>query len=39
MKIYPPVGKSAEDGHNVIYTDISLWEDDVFKFLDEGLRR
>ena len=39
MKIYPPVGKSADDGHNLIYTDISLWEDDVFKFLDEGLRR
>jgi dienelactone hydrolase len=38
-KIYPPVGKSAEDGHNLIYTDISLWEDDVFKFLDEGLKR
>ena len=39
VKIYPPVGKSAEDGHNLIYTDISLWEDDVFKFLDEGLTR
>jgi carboxymethylenebutenolidase len=37
MKIYPPVGKSADDGHNLIYTDISLWEDDLFKFLDEGL--
>jgi carboxymethylenebutenolidase len=38
-RIYPPVGKSAEDGHNLIYTDISLWQDDVFKFLDEGLTR
>ncbi len=39
MKIYPSVGKSAEDGHNLIYTDISLWEDDVFKFLDGDLAR
>jgi carboxymethylenebutenolidase len=39
MKIYPPVGKSAEDGHDMIYTDTSLWEDDVFTFLEEGLRR
>jgi dienelactone hydrolase len=39
VKVYPPVGKSAEDGHNLIYTDISLWEDDVLTFLEEGLTR
>jgi carboxymethylenebutenolidase len=39
MKIYPSVGKSPEDGHDLIYTDILLWQDDVFKFLDESLAR
>ena len=35
LKIYPPVGKSAEDGHNALYEAIPVWQNDVFKFLDE----
>src|SRR5438477_12940163 len=35
LTIYPPVGKTSDDGHNFVYTTIDQWEDDVFKFLDE----
>ena len=38
LKIYPPVGKTSDDGHNQVYTSISQWEPDVFKFLDENVR-
>jgi fermentation-respiration switch protein FrsA (DUF1100 family) len=37
LRIYPPVGTSASDGHNFIYTDVSLWNKDVFPFLQENL--
>jgi hypothetical protein len=37
LRIYPPVGKSASDGHNFIYTDLSLWNEDVFHFLRQNL--
>jgi dienelactone hydrolase len=35
LKIYPPVGQTPEDGHNLVHIAIPLWEADVFKFLDE----
>ena len=38
-KIYPPVGETANDGHNFLYTDTSRWEPDVFAFLDENVTR
>ncbi len=38
LKIYPKVGLSAEDGHNMLYENIPGWEEDVFKFLDQYLR-
>lgn len=38
LKIYPPVGKTSDDGHNQVYTSISQWEPDVFKFLDANVR-
>ncbi len=38
LKIYPPVGQTPDDGHNAVYQDTRLWEDDVFKFLDEHVR-
>ncbi len=38
LKIYPPVGQTSEDGHNVVYMAIPHWEDDVFKFLDQHVR-
>ena len=35
LKIYPAVGQTSEDGHNMLYEAMPYWEDDVFKFLDE----
>jgi carboxymethylenebutenolidase len=35
LKIYPPVGKSSDDGHNLLYLAIPQWELDVFRFLDD----
>ena len=39
LKIYPPVGQTPSEGHNFLYTNISLWESDVFGFLDEYVKR
>lgn len=39
LKIYPPVGKTAEDGHGFLYLAMPQWEDDVFRFLDEHVKR
>jgi carboxymethylenebutenolidase len=35
VKIYPSVGQSSDDGHNIVYGAIPQWEEDVFKFLDQ----
>jgi len=37
-KIYPKVGLTSDDGHNMLYENIPAWEDDVFKFLDQHLK-
>jgi hypothetical protein len=34
LQVNPPFGRTAEDAQNIIYTDISEWEGDVFGFLD-----
>ena len=43
VKVYPAFGQSSADGHSIIYRAPSLWEADVFSFLDEhvghGARR
>jgi len=39
LKIYPSVGKTSEDGHNFLYLAMPQWENDVFGFLDEHVRR
>ena len=39
LKIYPPVGRTSDDGHNLVYLAIPHWEHDVFEFLDEHLKR
>ena len=39
LKIYPSFGHTADDGHNLVYLDIARWEKDVFRFLDEHVRR
>jgi dienelactone hydrolase len=38
VKIYPPVGKTLDDGHRFVYLSVATWEGDVFAFLDEHLR-
>jgi len=38
LKIYPSVGQTADDGHNAVYTAISVWEQDVFQFLDKYVK-
>jgi carboxymethylenebutenolidase len=37
LKIYAPFGKTPEDGHMFVYTDVTAWEPDVFEFLDRWL--
>jgi len=39
LKIYPAVGNTAATGHDAVYTDVARWEGDVFRFLDEHMRR
>ena len=39
LKIYPPIGRSAEDGHNFPLLGVRQWEPDVFAFLGEYMRR
>jgi carboxymethylenebutenolidase len=39
LKIYPPIGHTAEDGHAFPIIGVSIWEHDVFAFLDERMRR
>lgn len=39
LKIYPALGHSSDDGHNLIYLGMSEWEPDVFHFLDANLKR
>jgi len=38
LEIYPKVGLSSDDGHNLLYENIPAWEDDVFKFLDQHVK-
>jgi len=39
LKIYPPVGHTADEGHALLYLGVSTWEPDVFAFLDEHMRK
>lgn len=39
LKIYPPIGVSTDDGHAFVYLGPSIWESDVFEFLDAALRK
>jgi dienelactone hydrolase len=38
LKIYPAIGKTSEEGHNLLYLRISQWEPDVFQFLDDNVK-
>ena len=35
LKIYPPYGRSTQDGHSFGYFGSAVWADDVFRFLGE----
>jgi dienelactone hydrolase len=37
-RIYPPVGQTPADGHDLVHLAIPTWEPDVFAFLDERTR-
>jgi dienelactone hydrolase len=39
VKIYPAVGRSAREGHSLVYLSVPTWERDVFRFLDEHVGR
>jgi carboxymethylenebutenolidase len=39
LKIYPTVGLTPDDGHNMLYEDIPAWEEDVFPFLDQYVKK
>src|SRR5579862_5426305 len=39
LKIYPPIGKTVDDGHDFLYLGVKIWEPDVFAFLDENMRK
>jgi carboxymethylenebutenolidase len=39
LKIYPAVGKTSDEGHNLVHNSIPLWEADVFRFLDQNVRQ
>jgi len=38
LKIYPALGRTARDGHNLVYRNVPSWEADVFRFLSEHMR-
>jgi acetamidase/formamidase len=38
LKIYPPFGSTAAQGHNLVFGSVPTWEADVFAFLDAHLR-
>lgn len=38
LTIYPAVGRTAGDGHNFVSRRVSVWEHDVFAFLDPLMR-
>lgn len=39
LKIYPSIGSTADEGHDFLHLGVSIWEPDVFAFLDELMRR
>ncbi len=39
LKIYPPIGDTADEGHDFLHLGVNIWEPAVFTFLDENMRR
>ena len=38
LRIYPAVGRTPLEGHNMVYLSTATWEADVFAFLDTYMR-
>ena len=38
LHIYPAFGRTAREGHNLVYRSVDTWERDVFAFLKERLQ-
>lgn len=38
LKIYPPIGQTADDGRDFPLNGVSIWEAGVFSFLDRHLK-
>jgi dienelactone hydrolase len=38
LKIYPPVGRTPDEGHDLPNNSVAMWEPDVFAFLDSIMR-
>ncbi len=39
VQIYPPIGKTPAEGHDLVHVAVPTWERDVFAFLDEHLKK
>lgn len=39
LGIYPPIGRTPEEGHNFPLSGIRIWEADVFEFLNNSMRK
>ena len=38
-KIYPPMGRTADEVHDFPFIGVSIWEPEVFTFLDENMQK
>jgi carboxymethylenebutenolidase len=38
LKLFPPFGNTADDGHRLVYLGVAIWEHDVFSFLDKYMK-
>ena len=39
LRIYPAVGRTPDEGHNMVYLSTATWEADLFAFLNSYMRR
>ena len=39
LKIYPPIGHTVDEGHDFLHLGVSIWEPEVFAFLNENMRK
>lgn len=39
LKIYPPIGDTVDEGHELLHLGVKIWEPDAFAFLGDNMRR